>query len=618
MDVTGVEIPKVTKTEKVLEKRAQDRQKTAYVYIDGSAQKTIQLVLSEALELNPEDIQVSQTQDNKYGDYTSPVAMRLSKERRQNPIVIAKEIALKIRNNEIFNKCEAVAPGYINFFLSDSYLKKLLLSIDENFGVSKEMAGKKIMVEYGQPNTHKAVTVGHVKSAISGMSVARLYENLGYDVVHANYFGDLGPYVAKSIFSLLNKVGKVESVSDITEEIVDSAIELIEGIKKDGGYSALKEYFGNLYVEASKVYESDEEVTGVVKEINALLFNKQNELINKIYKYTRTICIEYLNDFFGSLGVKYDRQYPESEAWEKGKEIVVENIGKVFKEDQGAIIFDGKEFKLSNWVFLTSQGTPTYSGKELGLIDLKFKEYPDLDFALVLTSVEQNEYFKGVIKAWELINPQLVGKYRHIGFGWLLMNNKKTSSRGGTVSFDEMIAEAKDLAKEKISELKEYSESEIESISNSIATSGFKFNILSHEFHKDINYDPKSFLSLSGYSAPYIIYSYTRAMSILAKVGEIKNIDLTNVLKSSEELDLMRRLNEYPEIVRNSGLNLSPHLLCEYLYKLANTFNAFYTTNRIVDEPDDIKYSRSILISKTAQVLKKGLYLLGIDVIEKM
>lgn len=595
-----------------------DNKDKGYVYINGSAQFEIQKLVSDALGVEPSIVLVSQTQDSKFGDFTSPVAMRLSKELKKSPIQIAQQLVEKIGENELLEKAEAVAPGYINFFLSQKYLKNMLVKIDENFGVLDEKKGKKIMVEYGQPNTHKAVTVGHVKSAITGMSVARLYENLGYDVIHANYFGDLGPYVAKSLYSLLNKVGKVEAVSDITPELVEKAIALVETIKKEGGYGELKEYFGNLYVEASKVYESDDEITGIIKEINALLFNKENEYVNKIYQYTKEICIEYLNDFFGSLGVKYDRQYPESEVWERGSELVKENIGKIFKEDSGAVIFEGKDYKLSNWVFLTGQGNPTYSGKELGLIDLKFKEYPDLDFGLVLTSVEQNEYFKGVIKAWELMHPEMIGRYRHIGFGWLLLNNKKTSSRGGTVGYDQMIEEAIEIAKTKISGLKEYSVDEINNISEVVAKSGFKFNILSHEFHKDINYDPKTFLSLSGFSAPYIIYSYTRAKSIMSKLGEIKEIDLSNTLNGKEEIELMRKLNEYPDTVRNSALNLTPHILCEYLYELANTFNSFYTSNRVVDEAEEIKNSRLLLISKYALVIKKGLYLLGIDVIEKM
>ncbi len=591
-----------------------------FVYINGSAQSEIQEKIALALNIEGKDVQVSQTQDMKYGDYTSPIALKLSKELKKNPLEIAGEIVSEIEGDEMFEKVQAVAPGFLNFYLSKKYLLEKIVKIDENFGVLDEEKGKKILVEYGQPNTHKAVTVGHVKSAITGMSIARLYENLGYDVVHVNYFGDLGPYVAKSLYTLLGKVKEIKELSDIDEKSVDMAIEIVEGIKKEGGYPKLKEYFGELYVEASKVYESDEDITGIIKDINMKLFDKEHEHINRIYEYTRDICIEYLNDFFKTLGVKYDRQYPESEVAQPGKEIVLANLNKVFVEDQGATIFKGQDYKMSNWVFLTSQGNPTYSGKELGLIQLKFKEYPDAEFALVLTSVEQNEYFRGVIKAWELINPGMVGKYRHIGFGWLLLGNKKTSSRTGTVSYEDMLAEAKEIAKNKISEIKEYSIDEIDGISEAIAKAGFKFNILSHEFHKDINYDPKTFLSLSGFSAPYIIYSYTRAISVLNKVGSFDEKDLNSeAITSNEEIALMRKLQEYPEMARVAAKNLTPQLLCEYLFELANTFNSFYTTNRIIDaDSPEVTKARAVLVSKTALVIKKGLYLLGIEPVEKM
>lgn len=591
-----------------------------FVYISGTPENTIQTEIAKVLEIPLESVQVSQTSDRAFGDYTSPISMKLGRELRTNPIDIANKFVNNFVRTDLLEKVEAVRPGYLNFYLSNGYLKDNVVNIDETYGKMTEYQGKKVMVEYGQPNTHKAVTVGHVKSAITGLSLARLYESLGYEVIHANYFGDLGPYVAKTLYSLFLKTKLINNISDIDIELVESSKSLVDKVKSEGGNIALKEYFGQLYSEASKVYESDDVVTGIIKEINTLLFSKENALLNDIYQYTRDLCIEYLNEFFESLGVKYDRQYPESEVSKEGLNIVKENIGKVFFEDEGAVIFKGKDYKLSNWVFLTSEGNPTYSGKELGLIQLKFKEYPDLDFAIVLTSVEQNEYFKGVIKAFELIHPEMEGRYKHKGFGWLLLGNKKTSSRLGTVSYEDMMSEAIEIAKSKISQLKEYSENEIDNIAKSVAVAGFKFNILSHELHKDVNYDPKTFLSLSGYSAPYIVYSYTRVVSILKKVGDIKEInDIKDVLNSETEMNLMRKLVEFPEVVKTSGLNLTPHILCEYLYELANSFNSFYTTNRIVDaETEDIKFARALLASKTSLVIKKGLYLLGIDVIEKM
>ncbi len=592
-----------------------------FLYAKGSIEELIQTGVSKVLNIEPSEVIVSRTGDSRFGDFTTPIAMKMAGKLGRNPLEIAEQISKEFPQDDKVSKVEFIKPGFANFYLSSSYLKQSLQEIKETFGQSKEYQGRRIMVEYGQPNTHKSVTVGHVKSAITGLSISRLYENLGYEVIHANYFGDIGPYVAKTLYALISKVKPEFVVGDLNQEVIDSAYALVEEKLKSDGFRGVKEFVSDLYVEASKEFETEDSVTGVVKEINNLLFTKKNQFINQIYDKTRQVCIEYLNDFFGSLGVKYDRQYPESEVSELGKEIVQKNTGGVFVKDDGAIIFPGDKYKMSRWVFLTSEGNPTYSGKEIGLIETKFQEYPDLEFALVTTSVEQNEYFRGVIKAFELIKPEMVGKYRHLGFGWLLLDNKKTSSRKGTVGYDEMIEEAMEIAKSKISQLKEYSVEDIEKISRAIAVAGFKFNILSHEFHKDINYDPKTFMNLSGYSAPYIIYSYTRAMSILAK--EKGNIDskiaLETVLNEIEELTLIRKLLEYPTTVNNCAKGLLPHILCEYLYELANTFNSFYTTTPILKESNnDFRNARLVLLEKTALVIKQGLYLLGIEPIEKM
>ena len=459
-----------------------------YKYKDGSVESILQESIAKTLDIKADLIKISQTQDKKFGDLTTSIAMSLAKEKGQNPFDIATKIKEGIVEIKGVSKVEVIKPGFVNFIISSDLIKEELLTIDENFGKNDEHKGAQIMVEYGQPNTHKALTIGHVKSAITGLAVSRMYEQVGYKVFQVNYFGDFGPYVVQTIYSLFLKVKPNFVLADINNDLVEKAKRYIDEVANKEGYKPVIELIAELYSFGSKEYKAESTSSQIIKEMNNMLFDKSNECLNEIYKYTREICIQYQDKFFADLGVKYDRQYPESEVFENGEKIVKENIGEIFIEDDGAVIFPGEKYKLSRYVFLTGEGNPTYSGKELGLAILKFKEHPDLEFSLVLTSVEQNEYFKVVIKALELIYPEMVGKYRHLGFGWLLFDNKKASSRQGNKSFAyfDMIDEAVNLAKEKISALKEYTKDDIDNISKKIAIAGFKFNILSHEFHKDI------------------------------------------------------------------------------------------------------------------------------------
>lgn len=616
--IEGIETPKVVSLNGNKAKVIVEKKKVEYAYEVGTVEDLIQTLLAKQTDKLKKQILVSRIVDKKFGDFTSPIAMQMAKEQGKNPLEIAIEIVEKLSKDSTFSKVDAVKPGYINFFLASDHLKNSLLVIDEKFGTFDEGAGQQIMVEYGQPNTHKSITVGHVKSAITGLSVARLFEALGYDVIHANYFGDLGPYVAKTLYVLMQKNG-ITNNKELTDLGVDKCMKYLTEIQERLGFKGVKDEIGLLYRTGNKMSESNKEDEVAIKAVNSLLFNKTDENLNRLYKESRDVCIEYQTDFFKILGVKYDRQYPESEVFEIGKQVVKENIGNLFIEDKGAIIFPGEKYNMGRWVFLTSEGNPTYHGKDLGLVNLKFKEYPNLKFCLIMTSVEQNEYFKALMKVVSILYPHLDGKYLHEGFGWLLFNNKKTSSRGGSFTFDDMYEQAVESAKAKIAVLKEYTDTEKEKIAHTIAMSGIKFNILSHEFHKDINYDPKNFTSLSGYSAPYIIYSFTRAMSVLEKGGGAKEFKLEKAYNEKEETDLIRKLLEYPKVVKTSAKDRKTHILCEYLYELANTFNSFYTTQSILNtEDEDIKNSRLLLAKKTAMIIKKGLYLLGIDTIDKM
>jgi arginyl-tRNA synthetase len=564
----------------------------------------------EALGVQGEfTIEIERPKDETHGDFSSNISMILAKTLKKNPLQIAQDITellIKNSDSEFHNsvkKIEAVAPGFINFKISlesnKSIITKILEDKDE-FGRSKTGEGKKVMIEFGQPNTHKAFHVGHLKSAISGLSIVRLHENLGYEVIKANYFGDVGMHVAKATWGFKIKGVPMEFETwDIHEKM---------------------RYIDDCYVLGSTQFKENPDAEKEIREINRQIYAKEDTQDVQTYRLLREISLKHQDDIWQSLGVSFDVQYPESDVFENAIKIVEENKGKVFEESEGAIIYRGEKEGLTNWVFLTGEGHPTYSAKDLALGAKKFEQYPDLFKAIITTSIEQVDYFKVVIKVLGILNPQTVGRYFHLPFGWMLRGGKKFSSRMGTsIKGMDILKEVKELSAQKVAEIEEYDESEKSSIASAVANAGLKFLILSHEFYKDFSYDPEQFLNFQGFSGPYLLYSYARAKSILRKSKESSVVDYTNVLNNQYEQSVLKQLAEYPEVAQLAGEQMHPHLICNYLYDLSQKFNQFYNNCPVLNaENDNDKSARLMLTEATAQVLKNGLTLLGIETVEKM
>lgn len=542
----------------------------------------------------------------QFGDYSSNIAMKLAGKLKKNPMEVAEQIKKEIEKsrNDGFERIEIAKPGFLNFFVSQKQLWEILNKVifdQRSYGQSQIGKGKQVMVEFGQPNTHKAFHVGHLRSAISGLAVVNLFEALGYKVIKANYFGDVGMHVAKTTWAM----SQAPLPADFSLWDKHRKMQLID----------------QKYAEGSAAFKENPQAQEEIRQINKDIYDKKSTEQVELYKSIRQWSLEQLDDIFKSLGVEYDRQYPESEVFPDTYDIIKKNIGTLFSVSQGAIIFDGSQLGLTTWVFLTREGVPTYSAKDLALALKKFSEY-DLDLAIVTTSVEQIDYFRVIIYCLEKIKPELKGKYVHVPFGWLLKGHKKTSSRmGDTIKGVEILEEARKVSQEKITVAKEYNEEIKNQVIDKVAMSGLKFLILSHEFHNNINYDPNEFIRLKGYSGPFILYSYVRTQSILKKVGqpEFQAQQFASLKQTPEERELMNLISRFPDVVEQAALEIAPHQLCNYLYKLAQKFNIFYEKCPIqMAETPEIKNSRLLISKATGQVLKNGLAFLGIETTEVM
>lgn len=560
-----------------------------------------------------DDIEIEIPNRKGFGDFSTNVAMKLLKtfnttsSNKFSSIQLAEKIKVEL-SHEIIESIEVVRPGFINFNIKSQAYDKAFNNYlhNDKKEINLNLSNAKCIVEFGQPNTHKDFTVGHLKSAISGLAIVRLKEALGNTVIKANYYGDIGLHTAKSTWGFIKEIEKLGTDS-------------FDRLSLDEKMA----FIADCYVRGNSAYKDDEKAKDEIKKINKQIYLGLETEEVKTYHDLKRISLDYQTQVWMELGITYDIQYPESEVFTNAVEIVKGSFenkpNEVFELSEGAIIFRGEKFGLNTWVFLTNEGNPTYSAKDLALAKQKFTDFPDLDESIVTTSIEQSDYFKAIIKVINLVFPEIGQKYYHLPFGWMLKDGKKTSSRlGKTIKGIDIVNEARRLAYEKINSIKEYDELGKNVIAKAVADSGLKFFILSHEFHRDINYNFESMVSSDGFSGPYILYSYARAKSILREADQIKVNNIENYDYSEEELNLIMAFDSFEDTVYNAASTLSPHLITNYVYELAQKFSQFYNTSPVLKAEEPVKTKRLSIIKAYSNIVKKCMYLLGIEVIEKM
>jgi arginyl-tRNA synthetase len=301
-----------------------------------------------------------------------------------------------------------------------------------------------------------------------------------------------------------------------------------------------------------------------------------------------------------------------------GEKIVRENIGNVFTESNGAIVFHAENYdpKLHTRVFITSLGLPLYETKEVGLTITKFeKENPDI--SIITTAIEQGEYMKVVQKAVSLIHPKYESRMKHITHGMMRLASGKMSSRkGNVVTGESLLTDSMEVVHEKVKD-RELNDKEKKEISEVVGVAALKYSILKSSLGSDIVYDFDKSISFEGDSGPYLQYTAVRANSILKKV-EAEDINITYTDIPDEITTLEKTIYQFPEVVERSYNLLEPHHIATYLTELASAFNTFYGNTIIINKDDKFTSYRVAMVEAFYQTMKNGLYLLGIKTPEKM
>ena len=582
-------------------------------------EKTIEETIKGFFTGDPIKINLEHPKDLKNGDYSLTTMMKiwstLSKQLIKldgkppvfseiNSFIAVFQIHLKDRiaqKNLPIEKIELAGPGFINFYLSKEFFAQSVKEIHDakKWGSNDSSSGKKVMVEYTDPNPFKPFHIGHLMTNAIGESIARIFEYSEAEVVRANYQGDVGLHVAKAIWALLKK-GKGDTSISV---------------------EAQAQYIGTCYTEASTAYESDENAKVEIDAINKKVYERSDENINEIYDWGRKVTLEAFETIYKTLGTKFSPNcyFFESIMAPIGKKVVEENTGKVFEESDGAIVFKAENYnpKLHTRVFITKQGLPTYEAKEIGLTITKFtQENPDT--SIVVTAIEQGPYMEVVQKALSLVHPEYESLMKHVTHGMMRFASGKMSSRkGNVITGESLLNDSYELVHEKIAE-RELSDDQKNIIAHQVGVAAIKYTILKQALGGNIIYDEEKSVSFEGDSGPYLQYTAVRSHSILEKAHKEGMQSSIELPQNWDTTTLEKYLYRFPEIVLLSYQKLEPHGIATYLSELASTFNSFYAQQQIIDKNDGASPYRIALVEAFLKTMQNGLYLLGISVPEKM
>lgn len=557
-----------------------------------------------AVEIDRQEIHIEKPQDESHGDWASNVALTLARELKKPPREIAEELVKQLNSSTIENikEVEVAGPGFINFKLKEKFFKQGLLNIlesPEDYPKNKRLKGKKVMMEFAHPNPFKSFHIGHLRNIILGESIVRLLESQGAEVIRTNYQGDVGMHIAKCLWAF-QKVDK-DSYPDTPDEKV-----------------AL---LGKCYAQGAQVFEEEDSAQEEIKEINKQIYTKENPEINKLWQLGRTWSLEKFHEIYERLYTHFHREYMESETLKYVEDAIKLAKEKgILKESQGAWIFDGSKYGLDTRVFLNSQGLPTYEGKELGLAELKTEEYGIVDLHIHNVAVEQKSFFAVTFKVKELLWPEAFkDKQYHNAYEFVGLKKGKMSSRKGNVVLgNDILNEAHTRIYQIVKNRENITNAE--EVAEIIGVGAIKWSFLKISPFKYLAFDMEESINFEGDSGPYIQYSFARAKSILRSAEPYDKVkDMENVLKEKEEVDVLRWLQRFPEVVENASIEYSPNYITSYLFELAQRFNSFYKNHSVLNaENPEERASRLMMTEAVSYVIKEGLNLLGVKTVEKM
>ncbi len=570
-----------------------------------------------------ESVEFQATRKEFAGDITV-VVFPMLRVVKGNPAVIGEQIGTYLKEKIDLVKDFNVVKGFLNIEIDNSYYLEFFNSIknSNDFGFVKEKDEKAIMVEYSSPNTNKPLHLGHVRNVLLGYSVAEILKASGKTVYKTQIINDRGIHICKSMLAW-KRFGNGETPKST-------------GLKGD-------KLVGNYYVEFDKAYKNEiaELVADGQSEEDAkknapILLEAQNMLRKWEAGEEEVVALwEKMNGWvydgfeatYEAIGVDFDKYYYESQTYLLGKEFIAEGLktGVFFKKEDGSVWCDLTDDGLDEKIVLRADGTAVYMTQDIGTAIQRIKDYPDVGGMVYTVGNEQDYHFKVLFLILKKLGFDWAKNLYHLSYGMVDLPSGKMKSREGTVvDADDLIREMADTAEEiskELGKLDDYSEADKKALYKTIGLGALKYFILKVDPQKRILFDPKESIDFQGNTGPFIQYTYARIQSILRKsdVEDIISINSLDLNLHDKEKQLLKQLEQFPEVIQNAAEQHSPALIANYTYDLVKDFNSFYQNVSILGAEQEIEKVFRVQLSKTVgQTIKNAFSVLGIEVPERM
>ena len=574
------------------------------------------------VDITPAQVQFQKTRAEFEGDITL-VVFPFVKAARKAPAMVAQEVGEALQGG-LIEKFNAVQ-GFLNLSIAQSYWIEQLQTIaaTEAYGQLTRGEGEKplMMVEYSSPNTNKPLHLGHVRNNLLGYSIAKIQEANGWNVVKTNIVNDRGIHICKSMLAWL-KFGNGE-----TPETSGKKGDHLIGdyyVRFDVEYKAqIKELMAQGMDEETAKKEAP-----LIKEAQAMLVKwEQNDPeVRALWQKMNEWVYAGFDETYKQMGVGFDKIYYESDTYLVGKGEVERGLAKgdFYRREDGSVWADLAQNGLDEKLLLRADGTSVYMTQDIGTAKLRFEDYP-IDKMVYVVGNEQEYHFKVLSILLDRLGFPFGKELVHFSYGMVELPNGKMKSREGTVVdaddlMAQMIADAKEISKDKVNTLPDITEEEANEIARVVGLGALKYFILKVDPRKNMLFNPEESIDFNGNTGPFIQYTYARIQSVLRKASDQLTLSPNGLTAlSPKELALIQRLVDYPAAVRQAGDEFSPAVIANYTYALACDFNSFYHDHSIINEADaDKRALRLVLAQTVAKVIKSAMALLGIEVPNRM
>ena len=566
---------------------------------------------------------VPQTTKKEFEGNETIVVFPFLKASHKAPDVTAQEIGEHMQAHcdavEKFN----VIKGFLNITIKPSFwtsvLKHVASTPDYGFTAASDDS-QLVMIEYSSPNTNKPLHLGHVRNNLLGFSLSKIMEANGYKVVKTNIVNDRGIHICKSMLAWLKwgNGATPESTGKKGDHLIGDFY-----VAFDKHYKAeVKEL-----VEKGMSQEEAEKQAPLIQEAHDMLrrWEAGDKEVRALWEKMNNWVYAGFDETYRRMGVSFDKIYYESDTYLVGRDTVLNGLekGLFYRKEDNSVWADLTSDGLDHKLLLRSDGTSVYMTQDIGTAQLRYKDYP-IDRMIYVVGNEQNYHFQVLSLLLDKLGFKWGKDLVHFSYGMVELPNGKMKSREGTVVdadelMDEMIATATEMAGEP-GRLQGVPEEEREDVLRMIGLGALKYFILKVDPRKTMLFDPSESIDFNGNTGPFIQYTHARIKSVLRKSGEDYNaVDISAVAPNEKETSLIQKLADFTVAVNDAGRNYSPALIANYVYDLAKEYNQFYHDYSILKEQDEkVRAFRLLLSATVADVICRGMSLLGIEVPERM